>query len=473
MPPALNRIPDHVQKIHLIAVCGTAMGALAAMLKDMGYAVTGSDQNVYPPMSHFLLQKGIVLKEGFSAENVRYGPDLVVVGNAVSRDNPEVELMDRMGFPYCSMPQAVNHFVVAAKKSILVTGTHGKTTTSAIIAWLLFKAGLDPSFIIGGILKNFSSNYRLGKGSYVVIEGDEYDTAYFDKGPKFLHYDPAVAVLTSVEFDHADIFKDLAQVKAAFGLFVSGLSSESRLLAVDNDGNVDELVGQCGCRVDRYGGDSGSAWRLAAESLAAPWTAFEVLQSGNPYYRFKTRMMGAHNLLNTLAAVAVADHLKIPKPVVDESLKTFEGIKRRQEIRGEKRGVIVMDDFAHHPTAVRETIRAVKPFCKNGRLVAVFEPRTNTSMRNIFQDVYPLAFDGADLICIRKPPLLKKVPPAEWFSSEKLVADLKKQGRNAHFFEDTDRIIDFLIQNARPGDVVLIMSNGGFDNIHERLLKAL
>ena len=473
MTHALNRIPDQVQKIHLIAVCGTAMGALASMLKDMGYRVTGSDQNVYPPMSHFLSQKGIELKEGFSGENITYGPDLVVVGNAVLRDNPEVEMMNRMGISCCSMPQAVNHFIVAGKQSILITGTHGKTTTSAIIAWLLFKAGLDPSFVIGGILKNFSSNYRLGKGPYVVIEGDEYDTAYFDKGPKFLHYDPAIAVLTGVEFDHADIFKDLSQVKAAFGLFVSRMSSESKLLAANNDANVDELLGQCDSRVERYGRDPGSTWRMASESIDAPWTEFEVFQGKNSYHCFKTRMMGTHNLLNTLAAIAVADHLKISKPMIAEALKAFEGIKRRQEIRGEKRGVIVMDDFAHHPTAVRETLRAVKPFCGSGRLVAVFEPRTNTSMRNIFQNVYPLSFDGADLICIRKPPLLKKVPPAEWFSSEKLAADLQKQGRDAHYFEDTDHIIDFLVNSLRPGDVVLIMSNGGFDNIHERLLKAL
>jgi len=473
MSPALNRIPDHVQKIHLTAVCGTAMGALASMLKDMGYTVTGSDQNVYPPMSHFLVQKGIVLKEGFSSENISYRPDLVVVGNAVLRDNPEVEMIDRMGIPYCSMPQAVNRFVVAGKKSIVITGTHGKTTTSAIIAWLLSRAGLDPSFIIGGILKNFSSNYRLGKGAYVVIEGDEYDTAYFDKGPKFLHYDPAVAVLTSVEFDHADIFKDLTRVKAAFGMFMLKLSPECKLLAVDNDGNVDELIGQCRCGVERYGRNSGSAWRLAAENFTRPWTQFEIFRSGKPYDRFNSRLMGGHNRLNTLAAVAVADSLNIPKSVIVEALKGFEGIKRRQEIRGEKRGVVVMDDFAHHPTAVRETIRAVKPFCGNGRLVAVFEPRTNTSMRNIFQDVYPLSFDGADLICIRKPPLLKKVPPAEWFSSEKLVADLKRRGQDAYFFKETDDIIDFLIQHVRPGDVVLVMSNGGFDNIHERLLRAL
>lgn len=472
MSSTLNRIPDRVQKIHLIAVCGTAMGALASMLKDMGYAVTGSDQNVYPPMSDFLAKKGIVLTEGFSGEHIAYGPDLVVVGNAVSRDNPEVDRMVRMGISYCSMPQAVDRFVVAGRKSILIAGTHGKTTTSAIIAWLLYKAGLDPSFIIGGILKNFGSNYRLGKGPYVVIEGDEYDTAYFDKGPKFLHYDPAVAVLTGVEFDHADIFKDLAHVKAAFGTLLSKLSPGSKLLAANHDDNVDDLMGQCRCRVERYGGDPASTWRMASESISAPWTEFSVFRHEKFYQRFQTRLMGAHNRMNTLAAVAVADHLNIFGPVTAAALQEFEGIRRRQEIRGQKRGVVVVDDFAHHPTAVRETIRAVKPFCR-GRLLAVFEPRTNTSMRNIFQDVYPLSFDEADLICIRKPPLLKKVPPAQWFSSEKLAADLKKQGRDAHYFEDTDGIIDFLVQHARSGDVVLIMSNGGFDNIHERLLAAL
>lgn len=473
MSSTLNRIPSCVEKIHLIAVCGTAMGALACMLKDLGYAVTGSDQNIYPPMSDFLYQKGITLKEGFRDENIAYQPDLVVVGNAVSKENPEVVAMNRMGIAYCSMPQAINHFVVSGKKAIVITGTHGKTTTSALIAWLLFKAGLDPSFVIGGILKNFESNYRLGKGPVVVIEGDEYDTAFFDKGPKFLHYDPAVAVLTGVEFDHADIFKDLSHVKTAFGQLLSKLAPECTLLAADRDVNVDELVGQCRCRVERYGRDTTSAWQMKAERLGVAGTEFDVFQKGQFYHHLKSRLLGGHNLMNMLAAIAVSDHLGISGTVMASSLESFEGIKRRQEIRGKKNGVLVMDDFAHHPTAVRETIRAVKPVSGNGRLIAVFEPRTNTSMRKIFQDVYPHSFDGADLICIRKPPLLKKVPPAEWFSSEKLVADLKGQGKSAYFFETTDAIIDFLVQHVRSGDVVLIMSNGGFDNIHERLLVAL
>ncbi len=473
MPSTLNRIPSRVEKIHLIAVCGTAMGALACMLKDLGYAVTGSDQNVYPPMSEFLFQKGITLREGFRDENIAYQPDLVVVGNAVSKENPEVVAMNRMRIAYCSMPQAINHFVVSGKKAIVITGTHGKTTTSALVAWLLFKAGLDPSFVIGGILKNFDSNYRLGKGPFVVIEGDEYDTAFFDKGPKFLHYDPAVAVLTGVEFDHADIFKDLVHVKAAFGRLLSKLAPECTLLAADRDVNVDELLGQCRCRVERYGKDTASAWHMKAERFGATGTEFDVFQKGRFYHHLKSRLLGEHNLMNTLAAIAVSDRLGISKTVMVSSLESFDGIKRRQEIRGKKNGVVVMDDFAHHPTAVRETIRAVKPVSENGRLIAVFEPRTNTSMRRIFQDVYPHSFDGADLICIRKPPLLKKVPPAEWFSSEKLVADLKGQGRDAYFFETTDAIIDFLVQHVRSGDVALIMSNGGFDNIHERLLAAL
>lgn len=473
MTAALNRIPEEVRRIHLTAVCGTAMGALAAMLKEMGYAVTGSDQNVYPPMSHFLLQKGIAIREGFDGENVAYRPDLVVVGNAVHSDNPEVEMANRLGLNYCSMPQAINRFVVAGRKPIVITGTHGKTTTSAIIAWLLFKAGLDPAYVIGGILNNFNSNYRLGQGPYVVIEGDEYDTAYFDKGPKFLHYEPAVAVLTGIEFDHADIFRDLQEVKAAFVRFISRIPAGSRLLAAANDGNVDELIGRCRGRVDRYGAESAAAWHPGAVRIASPWTEFEILHDDRRYGLFRTRLMGMHNLINTIAAVAAAESLEITPDRIAEALKDFAGVKRRQEVRGEKRGIRVIDDFAHHPTAVRETIRAVKPFCADGRLVAVFEPRTNTSMRNIFQDVYPLAFDDADLICIRKPPLLKKVPPSEWFSSEKLVEDLKQRGKDAHFFEDTDGILEFLVQGARPGDTVLVMSNGGFDNIHARLLQSL
>jgi UDP-N-acetylmuramate: L-alanyl-gamma-D-glutamyl-meso-diaminopimelate ligase len=467
-----NQIPKHVQHIHLIAVCGTGMGALACMLKELGYQVTGSDQHVYPPMSTFLKEKGVSLSKGFRPENLAYGPDLVVVGNAVSKDNPEVVEMHRMGLYFCSMPQAVNAFAGKGKQTILITGTHGKTTTSSLVAWLLHSAGFGVSFVIGGILGNFNSNYFLGTGDYLVVEGDEYDTAYFDKGPKFLHYDPSIAVLTSVEFDHADIFRDLDHIKQAFTTFVSGLKSDATLVAYQHDSNVDHVIQTASCEVVRYGNAEGN-WAVKPIRIAPPWTIFDVYKAHSFFGRFQTPMPGEHNLSNTLAAIAVADRLKIPKQTIQKALKTFKGVKRRQEIRGTKNGIVVIDDFAHHPTAVKKTIQAIKGYFSENRLIAVFEPRTNTSMRNIFQNVYPESFEDADRVCIRKPALLKKIPPNERFSSERLVDDLKKRGSNAICFENTEGIIDFLVKEARPGDIILVMSNGGFDNIHERLLEAL
>lgn len=468
-----NQIPEDVKTIHLVAVCGTGMGALACMLKDLGFEVTGSDQKVYPPMSHFLARKGITVSDGFNGKNISYRPDLVVVGNAVSRENPEVQMMKKMDLNFCSMPQAINGFIAEKKKSIVVTGTHGKTTISAIVAWILSQAGYDPTFIIGGILKDFDSNYRLGNGAYMVIEGDEYDTAFFDKGPKFRHYAPAMAILTSVEFDHADIFRDLDHVRKAFDMFLTDIPRESTLFAFDADSNISGLVRNRSCRVERYGRQTDSDWQLSAISVEPPWTSFDVGYKKEAYRRFRTRLMGEHNLLNALSAVAVAHTLKIPKRVIADALESFQGVKRRQEVRGVKNGVTVMDDFAHHPTAVRETIRAIKPFYRQGRLIAVFEPRTHSSMRKVFQKVYPLAFDQADIICVRHPPLLEKIPVGDRFSSEMLVDDLKRNGRTAFFFPDTDAIIDFLTEEAKPGDVILVMSNGGFDNIHERLLESL
>jgi len=468
-----NTIPAKVETIHLTAVCGTGMAALASMLKDLGYTVTGSDQNVYPPMSDFLAGKGITLTSGYRAENLSHRPDLVVVGNAVSIDNPEVTAMLETGLCFCSMPQALSRFVVDGKKPIVVTGTHGKTTTASLIAWLLVDAGLDPSFMIGGILKNFNSNYRLGDGDYIVLEGDEYDTAFFDKGPKFLHFNPHLAVLTGIEFDHADIFADLQHVKNAFGQFVSGISRDSTLIAFDDDSDVRDVLQIAGCGVEFYGLHPDSHWRLKSDRIQAPETVFEVTRGNGDAVLYRTGMMGRHNLLNTLAVVAVAGHLKIPATVLGRALKAFDGVRRRQEIRGRKAGITVIDDFAHHPTAVRETVRAVRPFFPKGRLIAVFEPRTNTSMRDIFQDVYPDCFDEADLICIRRPSLLSKIPEGRRFSSEKLVEDLTVRGKTAYYFAETDGIIAFLAEEARGGDVVLIMSNGGFDNIHERLLETL
>jgi UDP-N-acetylmuramate: L-alanyl-gamma-D-glutamyl-meso-diaminopimelate ligase len=468
-----NRIPDPVKKIHMIAICGTGMGALASMLKDMGFEISGSDHKVYPPMSEFLSRKDIKITEGFSENNVAYGPDLVIVGNAVSKDNPEVVGMNQMGLEFCSMPQAVNRFIASGKKPLVITGTHGKTTTSSILAWILYEAGMDPTFMIGGILKNFESNYRLGSGEHMVIEGDEYDTAFFDKGAKFLHYDPSIAILTSVEFDHADIFRDIQHVKQAFDAFITGISPQNTLVAFDDDKNIAELVQGKSCQMVKYGRHADSVWRLGSISIQRPWTFFTVLKHGTAFGNFKTRLVGEHNVLNALSAIAVADKLTISVEAIARAFESFEGVKRRQEVRGEKSGITVMDDFAHHPTAVRETLRAVKPFYPNGRLIAVFEPRTNSSMRNIFQNIYPRSFDGADIICIRQPSLIDKIPPKERFSSQQLVNDLKNQGMDARYFPDTDEIIDFLITEAKSGDLILVMSNGGFDNIHERLLKSL
>ncbi|MDJ0884686.1 MAG: UDP-N-acetylmuramate:L-alanyl-gamma-D-glutamyl-meso-diaminopimelate ligase [Desulfobacterales bacterium] len=469
-----HHIPENVHSVHLIAVCGTAMGALAAMLQEMGLSVTGSDRNVYPPMSTFLAARRIRVMDGFSADHLRHRPDLVVVGNAVTRDNPEAEAMRAMGLAYCSLPEALNHFAAAGKETLLVGGTHGKTTTSSLLAWLLYSADQDPSFMIGGILNNFDGNYRIGAGRGFVVEGDEYDTAYFDKGPKFLHFRPRVAIVTGVEFDHADIFRDLDHVKAAFGSFLARLTPDSLLLAYDADPNLADLLATPPpCRLAYYGREAGSDWRLAKVRVADGATVFEVVHQGRPFGTFHTPMIGMHNLLNAVAALAAAHHMEIGVEDLARGLAGFKGIKRRQEVRGVKNGVTVIDDFAHHPTAVRETVKAVREFYGRRRLVAVFEPRTNTSMRDVFQATYAACFDPADLVCIRKPPLLKKIPEGQRFSSRRLVADIEKRGTPAHYFEDTDAIIDFIVTEAAPEDVVLIMSNGGFDNIHARLLEAL
>jgi UDP-N-acetylmuramate: L-alanyl-gamma-D-glutamyl-meso-diaminopimelate ligase len=459
--------------IHLIAVCGTAMGALACMLKEMGYRVTGSDRNIYPPMSCFLEEKGIPVFAGFEAGHLGHRPDLVVVGNAVSRDNPEVRAMQDLSLPYCSMPQAINRFAARGKKQIVVAGTHGKTTTSAMIAWLFQCAGLDPSFLIGGIVSNFKSNYKVGKGEWMVLEGDEYDTAFFDKGPKFLHYSPTAAVLTSVEFDHADIFNDLDHVKCAFRRFIQGLNADTVLACYDRDANIAEILPTATCRTVFYGHDRRSDWRLGSVHIEPPLTRFQVFRKGRLFHEFKTPMIGEHNLCNLMATVAVGHAAGLDAQTMSHAFETFQGARRRQEIRGIKNDIIVIDDFAHHPTAVRATVGAVKSFYGTRRLIAVFEPRTNSSRRKIFQGVYPQAFQAAEWVCVREAPMLEKIPEGQRFSSRQLVDDLIAMGKRAFYFQDTQAIIDFLVVQTKPSDVILIMSNGGFDDIHTRLLAQL
>jgi UDP-N-acetylmuramate: L-alanyl-gamma-D-glutamyl-meso-diaminopimelate ligase len=473
LDPSLNRIPDGVEHIHLTAACGTGMGALAALLKDLGLQVTGSDHNVYPPMSTFLERKGIVLQKGFAAANLAQRPDLVVIGNVVTKDNVEVREIGALGLHYCSLPQAVNHFTLGNRQTVQVTGTHGKTTTASLVACICQVAGLDPGFMIGGILQDFNSNYQAGGGHVFIVEGDEYDTAFFDKGPKFLHYQSHVTILTSIEFDHADIYDDVAQIKSAFGRLMTNLASDSLLLAFDQDSHIDQVLDRAGCQIQRYGNQANSAWRLDHVTVTPPHTQFDIFYNGDLFGHFTTPMMGRHNLCNALAAVGAAHRLGIGAAAIAQALQSFQGVRRRQEIRGVKNGVTVIDDFAHHPTAVRETVAAVRTNYPEQRLIAAFEPRTNTSMRDIFQHVYPQVFDPADVVCVRQAPLLSKIPAGQRFCSQTLVKDLRNRGREAHFFENTDDLIAFLSQHCRPGDVVLVMSNGGFDNIHQRLLDIL
>jgi UDP-N-acetylmuramate: L-alanyl-gamma-D-glutamyl-meso-diaminopimelate ligase len=371
------------------------------------------------------------------------------------------------------MPQALNHFVAADKRIILVTGTHGKTTTASLAAWMLHACGFDPTFFVGGILQNFDTNYRLGKGPYMVIEGDEYDTAFFDKGPKFRHYPPAFAVLTGVEFDHADIFADVTHIERFFDPFLAALPPNAALAVFDGNERGVKLSRNRHCRVMHYGGAPTSEWQLGEVTISPPWTRFAVVHQGTRFATFKTRMIGRHNLHNALAAIAMAHDLGISRNSIADALARFINTRRRQEVRGIKSGITVIDDFAHHPTAVRETVNAVKDFYRGQRIIAVFEPRTNTSMRDVFQTVYPNALAPADVICVREPPLLKKIPQGQRFSSTQLVNDLSAMGRSAHYFPDTSAILSFLRNQARSGDVVLIMSNGGFDNIHQRLLASL
>jgi len=461
---------DQVHKIHLIAACGTGMGTLACMLKKMGYEVTGSDHQVYPPMSDVLADNDIQLFDRFDLANLNHDPDLVIIGNAVTRDNPEAAAVLDRQIPYLSMPQAVNRFIAAGKKVILITGTHGKTTTAAVMAHILTAAGLDPGFMIGGILKDYQSGFRIGNGEYMVIEGDEYDTAFFDKGPKFMHYDPHITVMTGVEFDHADIFKDLDHVKSVFGNLVSKVGDTSVLIACKDSPHLMEILTDRGVTPVFYGTDG--AWTYADPVQTGHQTRVKILGPGTAY-EMETRLPGHHNLMNFLACAAAAEVVGISGEAVKQAMATFSGVRRRQDVRGVKNRITVMDDFAHHPSAVAATIRAVKPFYAPGRVIAVFEPRTNTSMRRFFQDTYPAAFTEADMVCICNPAVKKQIPENERFSPEKLVADINALGVTAHHFSNVDRLLSFLPSRLAPGDLVLIMSNGGFDNIHTRLLDRI
>lgn len=456
-----------------MGICGTGMGALAGMLKDSGYDVTGSDTGVYPPMSDFLKEMGINVAEGYGPENLQPPPDLVVVGNVITRKNPEAIALAELNIPYVSFPQALGRYFIGDKASLVVTGTHGKTTTSSILATLLGHAGHDPGFMIGGIVQAFGRNYNLGKGRYFVAEGDEYDTAFFDKGPKFLHYKPQIAILTSIEFDHADIYADLDAIKKSFRKLVGIMPKDGCLVACYDDPVVREVVSEAKCKVLGYGTQNDFVWSLADIVVSPDGTKFAVLKNGEEYGVFTGKMPGRHNALNSLAVIAVLDQLGVDLKTIQEGLQQFQGVRRRQEVRGVEGGITVIDDFAHHPTAVAETLSALRQAYKGRRLIAVFDPRTNTSRRKVFQERYVHSFADVDQVVVKEPEPLANIPEEELFSSKKLVADLRSNNIDAHYFSSSDEILAHLGANSVAGDVVAFLSNGGFDNIHARFLEQL
>jgi UDP-N-acetylmuramate: L-alanyl-gamma-D-glutamyl-meso-diaminopimelate ligase len=474
LDPQLNKAPEQVRHIHLMGICGTGMAALAGMLQSSGYTITGSDNHVYPPMSLFLEKLKIKVCEGYSGDNLDPAPDMVIVGNVITRKNPEAIALGEKKISYLSFPQALSHFFIASRSSLVVAGTHGKTTTCSLLATALYKANLDPTFMIGGIVREFDANFRLGSGPYFVAEGDEYDTAFFDKGSKFLHYRPKIAILTSIEFDHADIFQDLEAIKRSFSRFVGLIPEDGLLVANLDDPNIVEVIQNAKCEVQSYGLQSDRMWSFHEIHHQNGLTTFTILKNGEPWAKVSLKMAGRHNSLNCLAVCAVLDRLQVPAEKIKDLFEDFGGVKKRQEVRGIVNGITVIDDFAHHPTAVRETLAALANAYAGHRLVVIFEPRTNSSRRAVFQQDYVLAFDQADIVIVREPMPIDGLKTDELFSAARLADDLRnKRNIDATAFPTTDQILNRLEQILQPNDVVTILSNGGFDNIHERLLLQL
>ena len=471
----MNDLPPAGSHIHLIAVCGVGMASLAGLLQSRGYRLTGSDQNIYPPMSNYLTEIGIEILSGFRAEHLSPRPDLVVVGNAVSRNNPEAQAMLSQDIPYISFPQALGRFLIGARTSLVITGTHGKTTTTALAAWVFNCAGLDPGFFVGGVPLNFGNGWQVGSGDHVVLEGDEYDTAFFDKGPKFLHYRPRNVILTSVEFDHADIYQDLDHVKAAFARLMDIIPGDGLLVVCGDYPVATEIAATARCQRSTYGSGGDVDWTADNPQFHEGRTFFAPCYRGKAEGRIEAAIIGRHNVMNALAVYAMGRMMGIEREKLLDGFRTFRGVKRRQEIRGERRGVLVIDDFAHHPTAVSETIEAVKAAYSGRRLWAVFEPRSNTSKRNIFEKEFAAALALADRIVVAGVYQPEKVPESQRLSVTNLVRELNHRTADdrARTIESAVDIAAYIAQDARPGDVVLVMSNGGFDAVQEKILQAL
>ena len=465
---------------HLIGIGGTAMASLAGLLRQAGHRVTGSDENVYPPMSHQLREQGIAYVEGYSPANLRPVPDFVIVGNAISRGNPELEAVLNERIPYTSAAATVKEEFLRTRHVLAVAGTHGKTTTTSLLAWALESAGLNPSFLIGGVAENFGASFRLTDSEYFVIEADEYDTAYFDKGPKMWHYLPHTAIVNNIEFDHADIYRDEEAYRFAFARFVNLVPGNGTLVAGWDSPIARELAPKSLAPVESFGyGEDGAVegehprWRAEGVSFGPQGTRFTALHDGKAWGEVETPLTGAFNVRNCLATIAAAESIGADRDGVREGLRTFASVKRRMEVRGEARGVTVIDDFAHHPTAVRETILAVRQRYGSRPLVAVFEPRSYTAQRREFQQPYQDAFAQADRVILAGLFHPERYTAETALNPLELVEAWRAAGKPADFIPAPDDIVARLVPELNGGEVVLIMSNGGFGGIHDKLLKAL
>jgi UDP-N-acetylmuramate: L-alanyl-gamma-D-glutamyl-meso-diaminopimelate ligase len=472
---------NNLKKVHIVGVCGTLMGAFAAFLKRRGIEVTGSDQNVYPPMSDVLRDAGVTLFSGYRAENLTQmaqKPDLVVIGNVIQSSNPEARAAIDGGFRYTSLPEAMEQLMLLKTRNIVVSGTHGKTTTSSLMAHVLTAVGKKPSYFIGGVSLDlpFSFNVTdIEAGNLFVLEGDEYDTAFWDKVPKFNHYLPNDVILTSVEYDHADIYPDFQAVVRAFEGLMTRIRSGGRLIACFDYPVIKELakLTQVPCLSYSSSASTGARFTVGKTHVEGEWTRFEVFDGGKLVDEVTLHIPGAHNVLNALSVWIECRELGIPADELRAAMKSFRGVKRRQEERGEVGGVLVVDDFAHHPTAVRETLRALRKKYDGRRLVTVFEPRSATSRRKVFQKDYAEAFGEADAIHIAVPYDQSRIKPEEQFSSDQLVGDLVKAGKQAQVMNSVEEGVAQVANQSRPGDVVAVLSNGGFGGFIPKLLDAL
>ncbi|MBK7863189.1 MAG: UDP-N-acetylmuramate dehydrogenase [Archangiaceae bacterium] len=453
--------PKVPRRIHLVGVAGTGMGSFAGMLKAAGYEVTGSDENVYPPMSDMLKAWGIRALTPYAPSNLDEAkPDLVIIGNVIRRVNPEATAVRERQLPSMSFPAALGSLFLKERHAVVIAGTHGKTTTSALMGHVLASAGRDPTFLVGGVTKNYGGNYRLGRGPHFVVEGDEYDTAYFDKGPKFLHYQPRTVILTSVELDHADIYRDLQHYESSFEKLVALIPPDGTLVVCSSYPNAVRIAKQARCKVVEY---AAAPAKFSADGARFTVDGLELLLP----------LGGRHNVENAMGVYAAARSLGLSPEELRQGFATFEGVKRRQEERGTVRGVLVVDDFAHHPTAVRETLAAVKGRYAGRRLVAVFEPRSNTSRRNIHQADYAASFDGADRAFVKVPEKHDKIPEGEGLDVPRLARELTARGIATDAAATVDELVTTVAAQAKSGDVTLVMSNGGFGGFIDKLLTRL